>query len=474
MGKLFEPVPHSSWIAGAGALAMVVALWSLTRAIRLARRGRASSADKRTARALLVTTIGALMVVPILTVWLTAAQRALFRGALERASLGGGARTGELVQALSGSLTTLPFGMLMVWPVAFFPGVAALVLLTKVLGLPDESEPAKPVRWWAYALASMAWTYAGLLIPAAGIAEYSSAIMSALGDALYVEPEEKAPLMLAAISIAETDFIERLAKVGIIMAIPLIGGILISLTAGAEEPHEGAQRGQPEWWIGGLCWLAAAAVFVAAAPLRAELAEPVPSNPYLGGRSLLTPIVVLPELQGTDVINYGPIVQLDAARLWLDGRATTEQQLAGDLDILRRAYAAQFPERVFPGGVAVMCDARTPLERLDVVLGLARAAAYLRFQLIVGRERIIERPLLGKLKRDNLRGNQLLVRRGRHRCRRGHHAHCAQGVGRAAANVRGASSRTDRGARHVRARRDRALARSRRAPPTLQRFSSAA
>lgn len=380
---------------------MVFSLWSLTRAIRLARIGRVSSADKRNARVLLVSTIGVLTVVPMLTVWLTAAQRASFREALERTSLATGVPAGEIIKALYGSLTTLPFGILMVWPIAFFPSVAALVLLTKVIGLPAESEAAKPFRWWAYALASMAWSYAGLLLPAAAIARYASEAIGAVANATFVEPEQKAALMLSAMSVAEADFIERIAQVVMIMLVPLWAGIVLSLTAGGDdERREEAQRVQPEWWIGALCWLAAAAVFVAAAPLRAELADPVPSNPYSGGR-VPTPIVVLPDLQGTDVIEYGPIVQLDAARLWLDGRPIEDRQLAGDLDILRRAYAAQFPQRTFPGGVAVMCDARTSLERLDVVLGLARAAAYSRFQLIVGRERIAERPLLGKLKRDS-------------------------------------------------------------------------
>jgi hypothetical protein len=346
-------------------------------------------------------TIGALTVVPILTVWLTAAQRELFRIALESASSDKPARAGEIAQTLGAALNSLPFGMMMVWPAAFFPAVAALVLLVKALGLPDEGQAAKPVRWWAYALASAAWTYAGLLLPAAAITRYSAAIISAIGKAMYLEPEEKAPLLLSAISTAETDLFVLMTKAAISMLALLVGGIALSLTAEDEEPRDGAQRGQPEWWIGGLCWLAAFAVFIAAAPLRAELADPVPSNPYLGGGSLRTPLVALPDLQGTDVITYGPIVQLDAARLWLDGRPVAEQRLAGDLDILRRAYLAQFPERVFPGGLAVMCDARTPLDQLVMVLGLARAAAYLRFQLIVGRERITERPLLGKLKRDN-------------------------------------------------------------------------
>jgi hypothetical protein len=147
----------------------------------------------------------------------------------------------------------------------------------------------------------------------------------------------------------------------------------------------------------------AAALFVAARPMRAENALPWP--PAGQGQILLAAEPKTPELEGPDEIERAPLVQVWPDKLALDGWQDDDlESLKSKLQTLRINYGLLHPDGRFNRTAVLMVGEGVTARRLGPVLHGLHDVEYTSPLLVFARAEIIDRPTFGPLRRVHATG----------------------------------------------------------------------
>lgn len=143
--------------------------------------------------------------------------------------------------------------------------------------------------------------------------------------------------------------------------------------------------------------LGSAALLHAAAPYRAENANPIRMMAVF---EYAFPIgTPLPPLAGPDAIEMAPILSFTPGKVKLDGRPVDPPAVARDLATMRRNWGILRPDEPFPGRLSVMCGQGTPLAETIAFLHAAHGERYVQLQFALGSWQSEQRPVMGKMLR---------------------------------------------------------------------------
>jgi hypothetical protein len=149
------------------------------------------------------------------------------------------------------------------------------------------------------------------------------------------------------------------------------------------------------WWLPALCLSAAAVLFVAAEPLRAENTMPWPPS---AGAALTNNVVATPEVEGPDEIPPAEVVTVTNDLTLGDGVPRNSLELRDMLVVMRNNYNLLHPEGP-DEDLVIICPPETRTERLLEILQWAKLTEYRRPALAFGKRTTIERPTMGTLPR---------------------------------------------------------------------------
>jgi hypothetical protein len=152
------------------------------------------------------------------------------------------------------------------------------------------------------------------------------------------------------------------------------------------------------WRAPALCLAAAAALFLAAEPLRAENTKPWPPGPSLGA-ALTNNVVATPDVDGPDEVPPAELVAI-TNDLTLGGSVTrNSEELRNMLVIMRNNYLLLHPAEEVDESLVIVCAPDTRTERLIEILQWAKLTEYRRPAFAFGKRTTLERPLMGTLPR---------------------------------------------------------------------------
>ena len=152
------------------------------------------------------------------------------------------------------------------------------------------------------------------------------------------------------------------------------------------------------WWSPALCLAAAAALFLAAEPLRAENTKPWPPGPSLGA-GLTNNVVATPDVEGPDEVPQAELVTVTNDLMLGDGTTRNSEELRNMLVIMRNNYRLLHPSDEVDESLVIVCAPDTRTERLIEILQWAKLTEYRRPAFAFGKRTTLERPLMGTLPR---------------------------------------------------------------------------
>jgi hypothetical protein len=152
------------------------------------------------------------------------------------------------------------------------------------------------------------------------------------------------------------------------------------------------------WRAPALCLAAAAALFLAAEPLRAENTKPWPPGRSLGA-ALTVNIVATPDVEGPDETPQAETVTITNDLTLGDGAPRNSEELRNMLVVMRNNYLLLHPSDEVNENLVIVCAPETRTERLIEILQWAKLTEYRRPAFVFGKRTTLERPLMGALPR---------------------------------------------------------------------------
>jgi hypothetical protein len=225
-----------------------------------------------------------------------------------------------------------------------------------------------------------------------GVLDYSTQNIKVLANVAGVDVDMK-HLMITK-GLEETrEILDRWTMIGAVgLLIALVVAIVIVVRAG-ERPN-GHRVG---WWAPALCAIVAAGLFVAAQPLRAEIAMPWPPS---AGAALTNNVVATPAVDGPDEIPRAEVVTILDNDLTLgDGTPRSTGELRDMLVIMRNNYRLLHPSDEVDESLVIVCPPEMRAERLIEILQWAKLAQYRRPAFAFGKRTTIQRPVMGTVPR---------------------------------------------------------------------------
>lgn len=254
------------WIAAAALVSALMALAAIIWAFR-ARGRELTTTSLSTATRLLWATSIAFALVPVATVYADQSAREALR-ALIGSTQDGAALTRASIPVLS----TIPFGMVLLWPIPMVLCTVACAMLLGVFPSPSTTDGAMRrdrLPWWATALEAIGASLGCVLIPLGGVARYYSNIMKGFARAVFEPEAQKASALLSALEDARTASEHYfLIGYGNIALSTAFGVAAVLLAHRSETTSIRSPRARLEWFLGGACLFIAATMLIATAPHR--------------------------------------------------------------------------------------------------------------------------------------------------------------------------------------------------------------
>jgi hypothetical protein len=215
-----------------------------------------------------------------------------------------------------------------------------------------------------------------------------------------ISPVEKVKIIVEALRLARAS-LETFARMSTftIVGLTAVVGVLTVLRRARPEMQGGGRRAL----LGAALALALAGAFaLAARPLRAENDLPWPTI-HSEGDVLRVLEPQTPDLEGPDVVERAPVVQVFEDKVALDGYLCTLEDLGGKLGTLRMNFQLLDPGGIFNRSAVAIIGASVSTRRLRAVLHVLHEATYLRPLLTFSRRESVVRPTFGAL--DRIRSN---------------------------------------------------------------------
>jgi hypothetical protein len=358
-----------------------VALLVIARRRRRSAAGDAGPDDRGRRRALWLAVAAAAGPVVLATAVVTSihiGHTRLFDGL---ASDSPGEKVALIVAGLEGFLNAKSWGLLLLLPIVVVATIAASLYAAAAAKL-----PARPI-----VAASLVFVVAGLCPFLWGALVYSTQVIKVLANVAGVDPGLKQLMITRGLEEARAD-LDRGATIGAVgFGIALVVGIAIAVELRATIVARRAS-----WWPVALCLMAAIALWAAAEPLRAENTTPWPSSPCA---ALTDNCVATPAADGPDAIPPAEVVTVGNDLLLADGTPRTTVEVRDALVVMRNNYSLLHPGETPDENLVIVCAPDTRTAALIAVLELAKATEYRRPAFAFGKQEMIERPTMGKLRR---------------------------------------------------------------------------
>ncbi len=220
-------------------------------------------------------------------------------------------------------------------------------------------------------------------------------------------PDQKGALILLSMEEARPALLgaARLAAGGLVLALVLAAAAVLWGSPASKRRALGlapeAHRSGKLYWSGvAACLIGAVLLTVLALPYQRENNDPLPTSSAQGRVMMDCLGVTAPKLQGPDPLKRAPQLTLSATSMGLDTvEILTTQQLSEQLEIMKHNFSLVAPDQEFPGLLVLHVAEETNAQRLQAPLKAAMAAGYQRVQFGFQQEELLNRPVLGKVRR---------------------------------------------------------------------------
>jgi hypothetical protein len=287
-----------------------------------------------------------------------------------------------VLAGIEGYMNAQPLGLLLLGGLVALAAIAASLHAGAALALPTGR----------LVTLSLLFVGAGLGPFLYGALRYSTNQTKVLSGVAGIDPEMKAFMITRGLEETRAEF-DRYVLAGVI-------GFGVALAFGLVTVTGASFRARPvrlRWRWPVVCLIAAAGLYAAAAPLRAETAADWPPSVCA---ALTINRAVTPDVDGPDPIPRAEVVTVADGRVFADGAPRTLEEWHDALVVMRNNYNLLHPDLWSPDeNLVIVCPPATPTARLIEILRVAKRAEYRRPAFAFGKQTIIERPLLGKLPR---------------------------------------------------------------------------
>jgi len=274
-----------------------------------------------------------------------------------------------------------PLGLLLLGPVIGLAAIAAGLHAGAALKLPTRP----------FMIATLIVAGAGFAPLLLGALRYATQMTHVLSGVAGVDPEMKA--MMVTKGIEET--VEAFDRAVLFGAVCQVGALIFAIVTVAGS-HFRALPTRIHWRSPVICAIAAAVLYLAAAPLRAEVNAPWPPSVCA---ALTINHLPTPDVDGPDAIPHAEVVSVSNTALLGDGAPRDLGAWHDAIVTMRNNYRLLHPADLVDESLVVVCPPDTKTERLVGVLRVAQQTQYRRPAFAFGKEMIIRRPLMGDLRR---------------------------------------------------------------------------
>jgi hypothetical protein len=216
----------------------------------------------------------------------------------------------------------------------------------------------------------------GLYATALGTSQWALLLVHAFAGLAGAPPEQKAQLLDVALDDAH-HLLETFSHAAVVTVVGLttLAAVLTALDRRSAAPSDSSlsTRGTLLASIGALCL--AAVLFRVARPMSLENQLPWPLPPAKG-EVLLTTAPPTPDLDGPDLIERAPVIQVFPDVLALDGTEVDLATLGDKLRTLRNNFRLLQPNAAFTGCAIVVIDAHAAPRRVTAVFQALHEVAY--------------------------------------------------------------------------------------------------
>jgi hypothetical protein len=286
-----------------------------------------------------------------------------------------------VVAGLEGFMNAKALGPLLLGPVLGLAAIAAGLHASATLNVRPRPLVTAVVLFVGAGMAPFLW----------GALSYSTQTIKVLANVAGIDVAMK-ELMITK-GLEETrELLDRWAMVGACgFGVALVVGIVTVVRTGVRPDGH-----RVSWWSPALCLVAAAGLFLAAGPLRAENTMPWPPS---AGAALTNNVVATPDLDGPDEIPRAEVVTVTNDLTLGNGVPRNSTELRDLLVIMRNNYNLLHAAEEGDENLVIVCAPDTLTERLIEILQWAKVTEYRRPAFAFGKRTTIERPVMGTVPR---------------------------------------------------------------------------
>jgi len=287
----------------------------------------------------------------------------------------------QIVAGLEAFQNAKPWGLMVL-----IPNVVLGTIAAALHGAAASKSPPRPLL-----VTALMFVLVGLVPFLYGAFVYSAQLIKVLAGVAGVDPEMKRIMIVKGIEETRA-LLDAGAKGG---AVGFAAALGVGVFVAVGSSRQGAAfRGN--WWLPSLCLLVAIGLWVAAEPLRAEVALPWPDSPCA---ALTINRVATPPIDGPDAIPAAEVVTVAKDLLLFNGSPRDPEKVHDSLVVMRNNYELLHPGEPPDEDLVVVCAPDTPTQALVEVLRIAQATEYRRPAFAFGKQTTIERPTMGTQRR---------------------------------------------------------------------------
>jgi hypothetical protein len=211
-----------------------------------------------------------------------------------------------------------------------------------------------------------------------------------------LDPDRKVKLLDRALSLARAD-LDVFVRASHWTLVAITASVAIAAGLSGRAADDDGRWDRRRFALAVASLVLAAAAFVVARPMRAENAMPWP--PPLRGDMLRIVEPRTPALDGVDLIERSPVIQVFDDKVTLDGVQEDLDTVQTKLAILRRNFEILNPEGRFNGRTVLIISETAPMGSVAGVLHTLHEGDYTSPLFAFTRAEEIERPTFGRLHR---------------------------------------------------------------------------
>ena len=287
----------------------------------------------------------------------------------------------KIVAGLEASMNAQSQGLFLLGPILGLGVVAASLLAASTLNIRPARLTAAAMLFFGCGLGPFLW----------GAFKYTALTIKSLAGVAGVDVEMKQVMITKGFE----ETLEILDSWAIAGVVGFGLALVVAIAMVVRSRREGDEH-RVSWWSPALSLIAAAGLFLAAEPMRAENTTPWPPSE---GAAMTTNVVATPDVDGPDKIPPAEVVTVTPELTLFSGSPGNPIELRDRLVTMRNNYNLLHPGEPSNEDLVIICSPETATERLIEVLQLAKLTEYRRPAFAFGKRTTIQRPLLGILRR---------------------------------------------------------------------------